>query len=302
MPDLAEPTIRRHAPIPTWLGVGGTADRLAEPDSIDALRQCLAMDRHLLVLGDGANLLVADGGVRRLVVSLKRLAQVRIDPASGRVCAQAGASLMRLVQQTARAGLAGLHTLAGVPATVGGAVAMNAGGAHGCTHDHLAELVLMDRTGAVQTVPAQQLNAGYRDGGLAGRIVVEATFQLRPQRPEAIRQAVKAIMAQKKQAQPLAADSAGCAFKNPTLPCDLPGIGHAGQRVSAGRLIDLAQGKGMAVGGARVSERHANFIVVDPNRATAGHVLELMDAVVERVRQRFGITLQREIVVWGAAP
>jgi UDP-N-acetylmuramate dehydrogenase len=105
-------------------------------------------------------------------------------------------------------------------------------------------------------------------------------------------------MAYKAKSQPMADRSAGCVFKNPTLKADLKDIGASGQRVSAGMLIDRAGCKGMAVGGASVSERHGNFIVTDPKTAKARHVIELMEHVVRRVDDYFGVTLEREVVVW----
>lgn len=298
MPDTLELQLDRHAPIATWFGVGGAADRLATPRTTEQLQQCVELDPGLRVLGDGANLLVADGGVRELVVDLKHLNAVDIRP-DGLVRAQAGADLMRLVQDTARAGLSGLHTLAGVPASIGGAVAMNAGGAHGSTFDHLVELTTIDRRGNIRTQPASAFAATYRSGGLDGRIVIEAVFQLAPADAGEVRDAVKAIMRQKKESQPLAADSAGCVFKNPTPPHDIDGIGRSGQRVSAGMLIDRAGCKGQSVGGAAVSERHANFMVVNKDRARARDVLELIEIVRDAVRERFAVELETEVVIWG---
>lgn len=297
MPETVALDIEHDAPIDTWFGIGGRADRLARPSSIEELGQCIALDANLKVFGEGANLLVADGGVRALVVSLAKMNAVSIG-ADGFVRAQAGADLMRLINGTVRAGLAGLHTLTGVPASIGGAIAMNAGGAFGNTFDHLREITTMDRAGVVRTEPASAFEATYRDGGLGGRIVVEAVFELEPEEPMVLRERVKDIMAQKKASQPMAADSAGCVFKNPTLAEDIEGVGKTGQRVSAGMLIDRAGCKGLAAGGARVSERHANFVVVDKATASAADVIELIEAVRQRVHGAFGVKLATEVVVW----
>ncbi len=298
MPETLHLDIQRWAPISTWFGVGGRAERLVRPESVDALRQCLRIDHRFKVLGEGANLLVNDGGVRELVVCLDRLNAVEISP-SGRVRAQAGVDLMRLVQETARAGLEGLHTLAGVPASIGGAVAMNAGGKHGSTFDYLSEVVTLDREGELRTEPAYTFGASYRDGGLGDRIVVEAVFDLTPGEPGFIRDKVKAIMTEKKHSQPLAADSAGCVFKNPVLTYHVRGVGEAGQRVSAGLVIDRAGCKGLTIRGASVSERHANFIVVDKQRARAKDILDLIEHVRIKVRGMFNIELDTEVIIWG---
>lgn len=298
MPDVLRLDIQRWAPIPTWFGVGGRAERLVRPENVDELRQCLRIDPNLKVLGAGANLLVNDGGVRELVVQVDRLNRVSIG-SNGRVRVQAGADLMRLVQDCARAGLEGLHTLAGVPASIGGAIAMNAGGKYGNTFDRLAEVVTLDRDGELHTDPAYTFGAQYRNGGLGDRIVVEAVFELTPGDPAGIRDKVKAIMTEKKHSQPLAADSAGCVFKNPVLTYNIRGVGEAGQRVSAGILIDKAGCKGLRHRGASVSERHANFIVVDKSTARARDIFDLIDQVRTRVRGHFGVELETEVVMWG---
>ncbi|UYV12207.1 MAG: UDP-N-acetylmuramate dehydrogenase [Phycisphaera sp.] len=298
MPEVIKLEIEEDAAIDTWFGIGGRADRLARPENIDELRQCLRIDPDLRIMGDGANLLVADGGVRELVVSLERFNDVEIAE-DGLVRAQAGVDLPRLVLDSVRAGLDGLHTLAGVPATVGGAVAMNAGGKYGNTFDHLAEVTTLDREGELRTEPASNFNAGYRNGGLDGRIVVEAVFQLIPGDATDIRERFKAIMAEKKHSQPMGERCAGCVFKNPVLTQAMDGIGEAGDRVGAGLLIDRAGCKGLAAGGASVSERHANFMVVDKDRATATDVIELIGRVQHAVSGRFGVDLETEVVIWG---
>lgn len=300
MPDLLTLDIERHAPIDTWFGVGGTADRLARPANIDELRQCLRLDPKLKIMGDGANLLVADAGIRELVVSLERFDAASIGP-DGLVRAGAGVDLPRLVLETVRQGLLGLHALAGVPATVGGAVAMNAGGKYGSTFDHLVELTTIDRAGTLRTQPAGDFDAGYRTGGLNGRIVLEATFQLTPNDTARVRERFKAIMAEKKHSQPMGERCAGCVFKNPTLTRDIEGVGPEGERAPAGLLIDKAGCKGMAVGGASVSHRHANFLVVDKDKARARDIIDLIERVRHSVRERFAITLDTELVIWGVS-
>lgn len=300
MPETLAVEMRCDIQIPTWFGVGGRADRLARPRTLEQLVQCVESDPDCRILGDGANLLVADTGVRELVVSLDAMRDVSYE-ANGVVRVAAGAKLHRLVQETAARGLAGLHTLAGVPASIGGAVAMNAGGKHGSTYDHLVELTTIDRRGVVRTEPARAFAAGYRDGGLGDRIVAGAVFRLVPDDPAALRARVKAIMLEKKHTQPLAADSAGCVFKNPVLQEAIAGVGRAGQRVGAGLLIDRAGCKGWAVGGASVSQRHANFITVDKKQANAANIIELIERVRVAVRERFGITLHTEVVIWGAS-
>ncbi|MGP1272794.1 MAG: UDP-N-acetylmuramate dehydrogenase [Phycisphaerales bacterium] len=293
--------LERHAPIPTWFRVGGGADRLARPRDAAELVACLEDDAHLRVLGDGANLLVADGGVRELVVKLDRgaFAEVTIDAQAGLVRAGAGFDLAKLIHLTVREGLVGLQGLIGVPATIGGAVRMNAGGAFGQIADHIERVHAMRRDGALIVLERSDIAFGYRTSGLDDLIVIEAELRLERGSAHAARDELKRIMAAKSASQPLASTTCGCVFRNPTLHEAIPGIGEAGDRVGAGLLIDRAGGKGIAEPGCAVSHTHANFIETGPD-ATATAVLRLIDRVRALVRDRFGVALETEVVVWGA--
>lgn len=294
--DLA---IEADAPIRTWFGVGGRADRLAHPSDVDELSTCIQMEPNLRILGDGANLLVDDAGVEELVVALDRpaLKRIRIDPDSGRALAMAGASLQRLVSLCARAGLGGLEGLVGIPATLGGAVVMNAGGAFGQIADRLVCVDGLDRDGRRVQIQRDRIDFGYRRSGLGDLIVTAAEFHLEPGDPGVLRERLKTTMAYKKRSQPMAERSCGCVFRNPTLDRTIDGIGRADRRVSAGLLIDRAGCKGLSIGGVCVSDRHANFFVTSPG-ARAGDVLALIDAVRGRVFGAFGVELETEVVVW----
>src|SRR5688572_20129387 len=149
MPTTTDIQIEHKAPIPTWFGIGGRAERLARPRSLDDLRRYLELDPKLRVLGDGANLLVDDPGIPELVVAFTapEFTTVRRDDATGRTIAMAGANLPRLIVETVRLGLAGLEGLGGIPATLGGAAIMNAGGAFGQISDSIARIHALDRRG-----------------------------------------------------------------------------------------------------------------------------------------------------------
>ncbi|MFN7020291.1 MAG: UDP-N-acetylmuramate dehydrogenase [Phycisphaerales bacterium] len=291
--------VEHDAEIPTWFGIGGRAERLARPESVGELGACLRMDRGLRVLGDGANLLVDDDGVPELVVSLasEAFTEVRIDDGSGRVTAGAGANLPKVITETVRRGLAGLEGLAGIPATVGGAAIMNAGGAFGQICDSISAVNALDRGGHEFRLLREQIDFRYRHSGLDGLIITSVEFELREEDPAALRTRLKEVMEYKKNSQPMGERSAGCVFRNPTLRHDVPDIGPAGERVSAGMLLDRAGCKGMRCGGASVSPRHANFVVTEPG-ATARDVIELMSLSAERVLDRFGVTLDPEVVIW----
>ncbi len=301
MPAAAhELQVEHDAPIRTWFRVGGSAKRLARPRDETQLRQCCELDPDLQILGSGANLLVDDAGVENLVVSLDAPAfkQVDIDPKSGSVRAGAGADLARLILDCQRAGLAGLENLGGVPATVGGALRMNAGGRYGEIAQYLRSIRATDRNGQMRTIERDDIDFAYRSSGLENLILCEAEFTLTHDDPPAIRERLLSIMRDKKHSQPMGENSAGCCYKNPTLESDIDAIGAAGDRVSAGLIIDRAGCKGLAVRGAEVSRRHANFVTTRKD-ARARDVIELMQQVKRRVRDRFAIELEPEVVIWG---
>jgi len=296
------PRVEHDAPIPTWFGVGGRADALARPRAVDEVRELLRAHAGgpVRALGEGANLIVDDEGVDGLVLDLRGLSGVewleRPGESTVLVRAQSGADLPRLITESARRGLTGIETLAGIPATIGGAIVMNAGGAFGQISDVVEGVQALTRAGEIVTIPRSKIDFGYRHSGLNDLIILGADLRLR-RVPEseraALRDRLKEVMAYKKGSQPMAERSAGCFFKNPTDP-------KTGQRVSAGMLIDRAGGKGLRIGGATVSDRHANFIVTGPG-CTARDVLTLADQVVQRVREHSGIQLEREVVVWRRA-
>lgn len=283
----------------TWLGVGGRADVLLRPRTIEALcgivARCFLEGTPLRVLGAGANLLVADDGIDGVVLLLDAPPFREASPnRSGRIEAVrlfAGADLPRAILDCARAGLGGLEGLAGIPATIGGAVRMNAGGIHGSVADRLHSISCITRRGEIATYAAADLAPGYRHMPLPDPIILSAAFRLEEDDPIALRTRVKEIMAHKRSTQPLAEHSAGCMFRNPPDPAD------PARRLPAGRLIDAAGLKGLAVGGASVSPRHANFVVVRPG-ATAADVLALGELVRQRVFEHSGVRLEREVVVW----
>ncbi|MAE61096.1 MAG: UDP-N-acetylenolpyruvoylglucosamine reductase [Planctomycetaceae bacterium] len=277
----------------TWYGVGGAAEVLAHPGDAHQLsallRACHESAVPIHVLGRGANLLVADSGVRGVVVQLnaKPFGAIRFE--GDDVIAGGGADLAKVIMSCVRRGLAGLEGLAGVPASVGGALRMNAGGHHATISGALVGLVSMDATGRTRELARQDVGFEYRSSDLTDPIIVEARFALSADDPALLRKRVKSIFRDKKASQPLQESSAGCAFKNPPAAVsDRP----------AGRLIDEAGLKGFRIGGAEVSTQHANFVVVHSD-GTADDVLHVMAHVQRAVRERFGVDLEREVVVWG---
>lgn len=292
--------VQTDAPIGpmTWYGIGGKADLLVKPLNVESL--CTLVKRthraksSLRIFGQGANLLVADAGVGDIVISLDTPAFREITyNATGDVHTMrvmAGADLASTLMDTVRRGLEGLSHLAGIPASIGGAIRMNAGGKFGCIGDSIATVTCITRAGETVTYPIEEIKFGYRQTNIPDPIIIAATFRITPTDPIELRQKVKNIFTFKKSTQPLAEHSAGCTFKNPLDPA-------TGERLAAGRLIDRAGLKGLRIGGAMVSMHHANFIVTD-STATADDVMQLLTVVQSRVFDHCGIQLEREVVIW----
>lgn len=289
--------ITENAPIPTWFRVGGRADRLARPETVEGVRQCLELDPELRVLGDGANLLVDDAGVGELVLDIGGLRGFEIDATTGHVSALAGTNLPKLIVECVRRGLGGLEGLAGIPATIGGAVMMNAGGAFGQIADAVVAVHALNREGRSVVMPRELIDFGYRRSGLKGLVITRVEVSLQPGDAKALRARLTEVMGYKKNSQPMADNCAGCTFKNPTLGADVEGIGASGVRVSAGMVIDRAGCKGLRLRSASVSHVHGNFLTADTG-GRAGDVIELIDEVRRRVMDRFGVSLETEVVIW----
>lgn len=271
----------------THLRIGGPAEWFVEPfteeDAALCVAVCHANGVPLRVLGGGSNILVADRGVRGAVLHLGSLNRIVRD--GERITAGAGVTLPSLVRATKDVGLAGLETLTGIPAQVGGAVAMNAGTRDGETFDHLVSLVTCTGSGEIAVRPRDQLHPRYRDGGLDKEIALAATFALRPDDPQAIFARFSASLKKRNATQPVTQRSVGCVFRNP------PGD-------AAGRLIDAAGCKLLTVGGIGVSGLHANYFV-NEHGGTAADFVQLMRDVRARVQQEFGVHLEPEVKLWG---
>jgi UDP-N-acetylmuramate dehydrogenase len=289
----------------TWFGVGGRADALIRPRSVEALatlaRRCHRDGVPLRVLGSGANLLVDDEGVDGIVVKLDapcfKAVEWNADGRIERMRAFGGASMEKLVQECARRGLRGIEQMAGIPASVGGAIRMNAGGKFGAIGDAVDAVAVLGRDGELRVFPREEIRFGYRHTSLPDGIVVWAAFRVAEDDPIACRQRVLEIFAYKKSTQPMGAASAGCMFRNPTMP--------DGRVESAGRLIDLAGMKGARVGAAVVSPRHGNFLAFERDSeqpatapARTDDMRRLVESVQAAVHAKFGVMLETEVVFW----
>lgn len=281
----------------TSYAIGGPADVLACPaDTEDLSRLLQAIKTRQLpsyILGGGTNLLVRDGGVRGVMINLKRMHAIKIEReyrsiggAFAVVCAEAGASLAKLLFFGVEQGFTGLEFTAGIPGTVGGAVCMNAGTALGEMGDVVESVTLISPDGEVSVRSAAELKFGYRTTSIPeGHLVLEARVVLRREDKEKVKARLKELLEKRKPLQPWGFPNAGSVFKNP-------------QQESAGKLIEAAGLKGRSVGGAQVSEKHANFIV-NTGKATASDVLALMEIVKKKVLEVHGVRLEPEIKILG---
>ena len=278
----------------TTFGLGGPAWALVRPDDVEELARLLAFLKSerlpWFVLGGGSNVLCRDGGFNGVIVRLGEgfsgLDLEETEDGSRRLAAGAAASTAKMVSLCRREGLSGLEFMAGIPGTVGGALAMNAGTRRGAAGDALVRMEVMDAGGMRRVFERAELCFGYRRLGLAaGTIIVRGIFHLVKTGADEVEAAVREVLEQRSSTQPKGVRSAGCVFRNP------PGD-------SAGRLIDRAGLKGSRRGGAWVAEEHANFIVHD-GRASAADVLGLLDTVRSTVLERFGVELEPEIVILG---
>lgn len=270
--------------------IGGPADIFAVPKDVPDLQILLGRlaERSIPVflLGDGTNLLVADKGIRGAVIQLG-VGFNRVHVRDTQVSSGAAVKIRRLLRETIGRGLAGLEGMAGVPGTVGGAIYMNAGTRHGYIADVLTSVTAVDQVGQLLSLTTADLGMEYRHSKVAelGIIVVGAEFSLTKADPETINQIVASRLQRRKDTQPPGIGTCGSVFKNPV-------DGHAAQ------LIESVGGKGMQVGGARVSSKHANFIM-NTGTATASDVRELMNNLRNLVREHCGVDLVPEVQIVG---
>jgi UDP-N-acetylmuramate dehydrogenase len=273
----------------TSFRIGGPAEVLIQPNDVEDLCRVAAQARvekiPIFVVG-GTNLLVRDGGIRGIVVSLAKFKAIRQEP-DHVLYAEGGVGMPTLIGYAIRRSLAGLEWGAGIPGTVAGCVVMNAGTRLGEMKDSVKAVRMIDPRGRVRDIPAADIPFSYRRAHVPPGIVVGVWLQLKPGEHNQIEQAVREYLRYRKDTQPLTLPSAGCVFKNP--PQD-----------SAGRLVEAAGLKGARVGDAQVSDKHANFMV-NLGHARADDVLALIKKVRAGVKKQSGVRLELELKVVGQA-
>ncbi|MCD4831093.1 MAG: UDP-N-acetylmuramate dehydrogenase [Anaerohalosphaeraceae bacterium] len=272
----------------SWFKIGGNADYFVRPTTVAELAEVVKICREnnlpIHVLGFGSNLLVRDGGVKGVVVKLAGGDFERAEFDGTNLVAWAGVDLGGLVRDCVKRGLAGLEALAGIPGSVGGAVRMNAGGNFGDFGSAIESVTLMDNQGDVFEKSKPELSFDYREVNITAPIILNAKIKLCESLPQQLLRAFQEVWIYKKNTQPLSSHSAGCVFKNP-------------RGMSAGAMIDRAALKGTKVGGAMVSEKHANFIIADDD-CKSDDVIALIEQVREKVKERFDVEMELEIEIW----
>jgi UDP-N-acetylmuramate dehydrogenase len=282
--------VREQVPLAerTWFKLGGPAQYLAEPSSFDELLAVVQRSRdeglHVRLLGGGSKVLIRDEGVAGMIVSLAHptFGQVTVD--GHRITVGGGASLANLITVAVGAGLAGLEPLVGIPGTVGGALHGNAGTHGGDIGQWACRATVITRGGETLHRAHNDLVFAYRQSSLDELVILEAQFELEDEDPIELTKRMQKQWIVKKANLPMAHENTGCIFQNP-------------RGMSAGMLIDQCGLKGERVGGAEVSQRHANFFIAHPG-ATTKDVLQLIDVVRNRVAERMGVELETEIEIW----
>ena len=276
---LERESMSRH----TTFRVGGPVSLMALPrtteQAVQAVRAATEEGITPFFLGNGSNLLVPDGGVDAFVIKMAGLNEITVE--GDRITAQSGVLLSRLAVTARDHGLTGLEFAHGIPGSLGGAVTMNAGAYDGEMAQVVTSVTYLTADGQVETT--NQFDFSYRHSAFSDgtRMILSATMQLQPGDPAAIRARMEELMERRKSKQPLEWPSAGSTFKRP-------------EGYFAAALIDQCGLKGLTVGGAQVSEKHAGF-VINKGGATCADILELMEQVKRRVREQTGVTLEPEV-------
>lgn len=273
----------------TWR-VGGPARTWYRPvDAADlaCFLASLPADEEILWMGLGSNLLVRDGGIDGTVISLQGALDGLQRIGDRQVLAGAGVTCAKLARQCSRWGLDGADFFAGIPGTVGGALAMNAGAFGGETWRHVLHVTLMGRDGSLRQRSAQEFEVGYRSvkGPVPDEWFIEALLEFEPAIDERAHERIRSLLARRAATQPLGVPSCGSVFRNPSGD-------------HAARLIEACGLKGYRIGGAQVSERHANFIL-NTGVATAAEIEALIEYVQRQVAQAYGVQLEPEVRIVG---
>ncbi|WP_251860804.1 UDP-N-acetylmuramate dehydrogenase [Clostridium sp. Marseille-Q2269] len=273
----------------TSFKVGGPADILITPTTLDAVKESIILckDNNIpyYIIGNGSNLLVRDGGIRGVVIKFSKLDYIKVE--GDKVIAQSGAPLTNVCNEALKSKLAGLEFACGIPGSIGGAVTMNAGAYNGEISQVIESAKVIDKAGKVFLLDKEQLDLGYRMSAIQKYhyIVLEVTLGLHNGEYDTIKNRIMDLNRRRTEKQPLEYPSAGSTFKRPE--------GHF-----AAKLIEDTGLKGSSVGGAQVSEKHSGFIINKGN-ATAVDILNLIEFVQNKVKEKFQVELHTEVRIIG---
>jgi UDP-N-acetylmuramate dehydrogenase len=274
----------------TSFRIGGPADILLIPSAVKeiqyAIQLCMDMDIPYLIMGNGSNLLVRDKGIRGLVIKISEgYKEIKVE--GTRIHAQAGILLSSLSRVSIQSSLTGLEFCSGIPGTLGGAVAMNAGAYGGEMKDVVSSVTVLDENNQIKRIDHGDLEFGYRSSVIQkrGYVVLEVDMELKPGDMETSKQIVEDLTRRRREKQPISYPSAGSAFKRP--------VGYY-----AGKLIQDSGLKGMRIGDAQISELHAGFII-NLGNATATDVITLIELVKDKIKMNYGVEMHPEIKIVG---
>lgn len=273
----------------TYTHLGGNADYFITPRTYEEVQQIVAFAHEesipFILLGNGSNLIIKDGGIRGIVMYLGQLCDITIE--ENKVIAQSGALIADVSKRAYEAGLTGLEFSCGIPGSIGGALFMNAGAYGGEVKDVLESALIVTRTGELRTVQASELDFAYRKSNIPDNkwIVLEARFALKAGDPVEIKALMDDLTEKRQSKQPLEYPTCGSVFKRP------PGY-------FAGKLIQDSGLQGVEIGGAQISLKHAGFII-NKNNATANEYIALIEHAQKVVKEKYGVELEREVRIIG---
>ena len=282
--------VREQEPLKnhTTFKIGGPARFFSQPKNYDQLKELLGSAKEnkipVFILGAGSNILAGDKGLNALVLKLDSARFKEIIYRADCLIAGSGVLLSQLINSAASRGICGFEFLAGIPATVGGALAMNAGAWGENIANSVQQVEVMEYNGRMKILNKTNIRFSYRKSNLSKYIILNARFKILKKNKAKIRERIKEYLTLRRNSQGMTLPNAGCIFKNP-----------AGE--SAGKLIELCGLKGKKSGGACISRKHANFIV-NQGRASAKDVLKLIGLVKRKVKHKFGLDLEPEIKIW----
>jgi UDP-N-acetylmuramate dehydrogenase len=277
----------------TTFSIGGLAEILIIPKDLNDIRYSIIYASEagipLHFIGNGSKILVSDNGIRGVVVRIAKTLD-NVEVSGNRLIAGAGCLLSKIIKIAACKNLSGIEFAAGIPGTLGGAITMNAGTYLGSMSDVVSNVTVIDLHHPLRTVVlrAHECRFGYRTSTFLKNkiIILKAEMKMKRSNQKEIKAKINELLSRRKRTQPIDKNSAGCVFKNPP-------------RVSAGKLIDMTGLKGFRKGNAKISETHANFII-NLGDATASDVMFLIELAQEKVKEKYNITLEPEIILMGS--